>query len=97
MAAMAMMAAGVGHPSCPGFLSATVRHPLCRLLLFPLADPSPSAPPASPSSQGTTYQKTDATVEMKRLNREQFWEQAKVGYGRGQLVAPGEWGEPPAG
>ncbi|PKU31144.1 drebrin [Limosa lapponica baueri] len=28
---------------------------------------------------GTTYQKTDATVEMKRLNREQFWEQAKVG------------------
>lgn len=38
-------------------------------------------PPASPPSQGTTYQKTDATVEMKRLNREQFWEQAKVGYG----------------
>ncbi|XP_027564786.1 drebrin-like, partial [Neopelma chrysocephalum] len=30
---------------------------------------------------GTTYQKTDATVEMKRLNREQFWEQAKVAYG----------------
>ncbi|XP_009470492.1 PREDICTED: drebrin [Nipponia nippon] len=30
-----------------------------------------------PPSQGTTYQKTDATVEMKRLNREQFWEQAK--------------------
>uniref|UniRef100_A0A8C8SM00 Drebrin n=1 Tax=Pelusios castaneus TaxID=367368 RepID=A0A8C8SM00_9SAUR len=28
---------------------------------------------------GTTYQKTDAAVEMKRLNREQFWEQAKVG------------------
>ncbi|XP_019361575.1 PREDICTED: drebrin isoform X4 [Gavialis gangeticus] len=26
---------------------------------------------------GTTYQKTDATVEMKRINREQFWEQAK--------------------
>ncbi|XP_066833102.1 drebrin isoform X2 [Anser cygnoides] len=26
---------------------------------------------------GTSYQKTDATVEMKRLNREQFWEQAK--------------------
>ncbi|XP_075297521.1 drebrin isoform X2 [Opisthocomus hoazin] len=26
---------------------------------------------------GTAYQKTDATVEMKRLNREQFWEQAK--------------------
>ncbi|XP_053893519.1 drebrin isoform X3 [Malaclemys terrapin pileata] len=26
---------------------------------------------------GTTYQKTDAAVEMKRLNREQFWEQAK--------------------
>lgn len=29
--------------------------------------------------QGTTYQKTDAAVEMKRINREQFWEQAKVG------------------
>lgn len=27
---------------------------------------------------GTTYQKTDAAVEMKRINREQFWEQAKV-------------------
>lgn len=27
--------------------------------------------------QGTTYQKTDAAVEMKRINREQFWEQAK--------------------
>ncbi|XP_026954027.1 drebrin isoform X2 [Globicephala melas] len=26
---------------------------------------------------GTTYQKTDAAVEMKRINREQFWEQAK--------------------
>lgn len=28
--------------------------------------------------QGTSYQKTDAAVEMKRINREQFWEQAKV-------------------
>nr|XP_045366047.1 drebrin [Camelus bactrianus] len=27
---------------------------------------------------GTTYQKTEAAVEMKRINREQFWEQAKV-------------------
>ncbi|KAG8444014.1 hypothetical protein GDO86_009270 [Hymenochirus boettgeri] len=26
---------------------------------------------------GTNYQKTNAAVEMKRLNREQFWEQAK--------------------
>ncbi|XP_024433619.2 drebrin isoform X1 [Desmodus rotundus] len=26
---------------------------------------------------GTAYQKTDAAVEMKRINREQFWEQAK--------------------
>ncbi|XP_028909094.1 drebrin isoform X2 [Ornithorhynchus anatinus] len=26
---------------------------------------------------GTTYQKTDAALEMKRINREQFWEQAK--------------------
>ncbi|XP_005992436.1 drebrin [Latimeria chalumnae] len=25
---------------------------------------------------GTTYQKTDAAIEMKRINREQFWEQA---------------------
>ncbi|KAM6222745.1 drebrin isoform 2-T2 [Rhynchocyon petersi] len=29
------------------------------------------------SEPGTTYQKTDAAVEMKRINREQFWEQAK--------------------
>lgn len=28
-------------------------------------------------SVGTNYQKTDAAVEMKRINREQFWEQAK--------------------
>ncbi|CAI9604077.1 unnamed protein product [Staurois parvus] len=28
-------------------------------------------------SVGTNYQKTNAAVEMKRLNREQFWEQAK--------------------
>lgn len=27
---------------------------------------------------GTAYQKTDAAVEMRRINREQFWEQAKV-------------------
>lgn len=55
--------------------------PRVLLTVTPLADPSPSTPPAFPLSQGTTYQKTDATVEMKRLNREQFWEQAKVGYG----------------
>lgn len=65
---------------------------MCHLLLLPFADPSPSAPPASPSPQGTTYQKTDATVEMKRLNREQFWEQAKVGCEWGQPVAAGERG-----
>ncbi|KAM5170628.1 drebrin isoform 2-T2 [Mantella aurantiaca] len=29
------------------------------------------------SDAGTNYQKTNAAVEMKRLNREQFWEQAK--------------------
>lgn len=90
MAATAAMAAGAGHPSRLGLLSAAARHPVCRLLLFPLADPSPSAPPASPPSQGTTYQKTDATVEMKRLNREQFWEQAKVGYAGGAACSP--WG-----
>ncbi|KAM4676132.1 drebrin isoform 9-T9 [Discoglossus pictus] len=28
-------------------------------------------------SVGTNYQKTNAAIEMKRLNREQFWEQAK--------------------
>ncbi|XP_032320869.1 drebrin isoform X1 [Camelus ferus] len=32
---------------------------------------------AEPVVSGTTYQKTDAAVEMKRINREQFWEQAK--------------------
>lgn len=34
--------------------------------------------PSCLTLQGTTYQKTDAAVEMKRINREQFWEQAKV-------------------
>ncbi|XP_029439772.1 drebrin isoform X2 [Rhinatrema bivittatum] len=28
-------------------------------------------------SVGTTYEKTNAAIEMKRINREQFWEQAK--------------------
>lgn len=96
MAAMAMVA-GLGRPSRPGLLSAAAPHPVCCLLLPPLADSSPSTPPASPPSQGTTYQKTDATVEMKRLNREQFWEQAKVGYERGQPLVPRQWGEPLAG
>ncbi|KAK3524300.1 hypothetical protein QTP70_027031 [Hemibagrus guttatus] len=27
---------------------------------------------------GTTYQKTNAEIEMKRINREEFWEQAKL-------------------
>uniref|UniRef100_A0A8C0U792 Drebrin 1 n=1 Tax=Cyanistes caeruleus TaxID=156563 RepID=A0A8C0U792_CYACU len=72
-----VMVAGLGHPSRPGLLSAAAPHPVCRCTVTPLADPSPSTLPASPPSQGTTYQKTDATVEMKRLNREQFWEQAK--------------------
>lgn len=43
--------------------------------------PTPSLSPLMPTCltlQGTTYQKTDAAVEMKRINREQFWEQAKV-------------------
>lgn len=31
--------------------------------------------------QGTTYQKTNAEIEMKRINREEFWEQAKVEIG----------------
>lgn len=83
-----MVAMGAGHPSCPGLLFVAVCHPVCNLLSFPLTDPSSSTPPASPPLQGTTYQKTDATVEMKRLNREQFWEQAKVGYRLGQWVAP---------
>ncbi|KTG02915.1 hypothetical protein cypCar_00016420, partial [Cyprinus carpio] len=33
-----------------------------------------TAPVASP---GTTYQKTNAEIEMKKINREEFWEQAK--------------------
>lgn len=93
-----VMVAAVGHSSCPGLLSATAHHPMCCLPLFPLADPSPSAPPASCPSQGTTYQKTDATVEMKRLNREQFWEQAKVRYRGGSSPwSLKERDEPPTG
>lgn len=34
-----------------------------------------------PSPQGTVYQKTNAEVEMKKINREEFWEQAKVSAG----------------
>lgn len=29
-------------------------------------------------TQGTVYEKTNAEVEMKKINREEFWEQAKV-------------------
>lgn len=58
----------------------------------PVPIPALPLPPSDCApSQGTTYQKTDATVEMKRLNREQFWEQAKVGQrgmGRGHGVSP---------
>lgn len=28
--------------------------------------------------QGTVYEKTNAEMEMKKINREEFWEQAKV-------------------
>lgn len=28
--------------------------------------------------QGTVYEKTNAEVEMKKINREEFWEKAKV-------------------
>lgn len=66
------------------------RPPPCRLLVFPSL--VPATPPDSAPSQGTSYQKTDATVEMKRLNREQFWEQAKVGatvLGAGYGMSPG--------
>lgn len=34
--------------------------------------------------QGTVYEKTNAEVEMKKINREEFWEQAKVGVGQNQ-------------
>lgn len=34
--------------------------------------------------QGTVYEKTNAEVEMKKINREEFWEQAKVGVGHNQ-------------
>ncbi|XP_023700740.2 drebrin isoform X5 [Paramormyrops kingsleyae] len=30
-----------------------------------------------PENVGTTYQKTNAEIEMKKINREEFWEQAK--------------------
>lgn len=33
-------------------------------------------------AKGTVYEKTDAQVEMKKINREEFWEQAKVGVER---------------
>ncbi|XP_026366865.2 drebrin isoform X1 [Ursus arctos] len=42
-----------------------------------LGQASPAGASPAPSLPGTTYQKTDAAVEMKRINREQFWEQAK--------------------
>ncbi|KAM9311180.1 LOW QUALITY PROTEIN: drebrin [Gastrophryne carolinensis] len=42
------------------------------LLVFITIENDVLSPP-----KGTNYQKTDAAVEMKRLNREQFWEQAK--------------------
>lgn len=38
-----------------------------------------SALPLTLLMQGTVYQKTDAELEMKKINREEFWEQAKVG------------------
>lgn len=38
-----------------------------------------SLSPLSPLMQGTVYEKTNAEVEMKKINREEFWEQAKVG------------------
>ncbi|CAM4671250.1 unnamed protein product [Leuciscus chuanchicus] len=31
----------------------------------------------NPENVGTTYQKTNAEIEMKKINREEFWEQAK--------------------
>lgn len=34
--------------------------------------------------QGTVYQKTNAEMEMKKINREEFWEQAKVGEKEGR-------------
>lgn len=32
--------------------------------------------------QGTVYEKTNAEMEMKKINREEFWEKAKVSRGR---------------
>lgn len=34
--------------------------------------------PLSVLVQGTVYEKTNAEVEMKKINRQEFWEQAKV-------------------
>lgn len=40
-------------------------------------------------AKGTVYEKTDAQVEMKKINREEFWEQAKVGVERREVsVSP---------
>lgn len=88
--AMVAMAAGAGHipPAQASCLPQPVT-PCATYCYSPSLIPAPPLPPASPPSQGTTYQKTDATVEMKRLNREQFWEQAKVGYGEGSRWPPG--------
>uniref|UniRef100_A0ABI7Y810 ADF-H domain-containing protein n=1 Tax=Felis catus TaxID=9685 RepID=A0ABI7Y810_FELCA len=68
---------GAGWPcqgcTCPTSLGP---HPLCMAAPGALGPFSPLMP-SHLTLQGTTYQKTDAAVEMKRINREQFWEQAK--------------------
>ncbi|TKS83300.1 Drebrin Developmentally-regulated brain protein [Collichthys lucidus] len=41
---------------------------------------------------GTVYEKTNAEVEMKKINREEFWEQAKVGVEQERRMEEGrEW------
>lgn len=69
---------GAGWP-CQGYTRPTslCPHPACVAAPGILSPFSPLTP-RHLTLQGTTYQKTDAAVEMKRINREQFWEQAKV-------------------
>uniref|UniRef100_H3C0Z6 Drebrin n=1 Tax=Tetraodon nigroviridis TaxID=99883 RepID=H3C0Z6_TETNG len=43
-----------------------------------------------PDPKGTVYEKTDAQVEMKKINREEFWEQAKPERGNVRSAAAEE-------
>ena len=67
---------------------------LLPLFSSPLFSLSPSLSIRSISSlsplppQGTVYHKTNAEIEMKKINREEFWEQAKVHDGTRRPLTP---------